>query len=77
MELLTLKDKRAWVLGLACDCPFSKAFDTCLAKELRELGITDRTDISNGMDENQLDQIIAHHRDCLLQREENLSGVKS
>ena len=77
MELPTLEYKRAWVIGLACDCPFGKAFDTCLTKEIRKLGIADRTDISNGMDENQLDQIIAHHRDCLLQREENLSGVNS
>ncbi len=77
MELLTLEYKRAWVIGLAFDCPFGKAFDTCLTKEIRKLGITDRTDISNSMDENQLDQIIAHHQDCLLQREESLSGVNS
>ena len=69
MELPTLDYKRAWVVGLAFDCPFGKAFDTCLTKEIRKLGIADQIDISNGMDENQLDQIIDHHRDCLRQRE--------
>ena len=75
MDFSTLEYKRAWVIGLASDCPFGKAFDTCLAKEVRELGIEDRVLILNGMDENQLDQIIAHHQNCLLQREESLSGV--
>ena len=75
MDLPTLEYKRAWVIGLAFDCPFGKAFDTCLTKEIRKLGVADRIDISNGMDENQLDQIIAHHQNCLLQREESLSGV--
>ena len=77
MEMPTLEYKRAWVVGLAFDCPFGKAFDTCLTKEIRKLGIADRIDISNGMDEDQLDQIIAQHQDCLLQREESLSGVNS
>ena len=77
MEMPTLEYKRAWVVGLAFDCPFGKAFDTCLTKEIRKLGIADRIDISNGMDEDQLDQIIARHQDCLLQREESLSGVNS
>ena len=77
MELPTLEYKRAWVKGLAFDCPFGKALDTCLTKEIRKLGIADRIDISNSMDENQLDQIIAHHQDCLLQREESLTEVNS
>ena len=77
MELLTLEYKRAWVIGLASDCPFGKAFDTCLAKEVRKLGFADRIDVLNGMDENQLDQIIAHHQNCLLQREESLTEVNS
>ena len=75
MGFPTLEYKRAWVVGLAFDCPFGKALDTCLTKEIRKLGIADQIDISNGMDENQLDQIIAHHQNCLLQREESLSGV--
>ena len=75
MDLPTLEYKRAWVKGLASDCPFGKAFDTCLTKEIRKLGIEDRIEFSNGMDENQLDKIIAHHQECLVQREESLSGV--
>ena len=77
MELPTLEYKRAWVKGLVFDCPFGKALDTCLAKEIRKLGIADRIDISESMDENQLDQIIAHHQDCLLQREERLTEGNS
>jgi len=76
MELLTLEQKRAWVVGLVIDCPFGRAFDTCPAKEVRKLPIPDRIDIVKGMDENQFDQIIDHHRECLRQREEHLSGLK-
>ena len=75
MELPTLEYKRAWVKGLVFDCPFGKALDTCLAKEIRKLGIAGQIDIADSMDESQLDQIIAHHQGCLLLREESLSGV--
>lgn len=77
MDLLTLEYKRAWVIGLTFDCPFGKAVDTCPAKEIRKLPIPDRIDIATGMDENQLDQIMAQHQDCLSQREKSLSGVNS
>jgi hypothetical protein len=72
MELLTLEQKKAWVIGLLIDCPLGKALDACPAKEARKLPVSDRVDIGKGMDENQLNQIIHHHRNCLRQREESL-----
>jgi hypothetical protein len=72
MDQLTFEHKKAWVIGLLIDCPLGKEFDDCPAKEARKLPVSDRLDIANGMDENQLDQIIDHHRDCLRQREESL-----
>ena len=67
--ILTSIFTAAFVVGLLMDCPFCKALDTCPAKEARKLPILGRVDIAKGMDEDQLDQIIAHHRDCLRQRE--------
>jgi hypothetical protein len=72
MGPLTFEKKKALVVGLLFDCPFCKALDNCPAKEARKLPVSERIDIAKGMDENQLDQIIDHHRDCLRRREESL-----
>jgi hypothetical protein len=72
MDQLTFEQKKAWVVGLLFECPFGKALDACPAKEARKLPISDRVDTLKGMTEKQLDQIIAHHWDCLRQREELL-----
>ena len=75
MEHLTFVQKKAWVIGLLINCPLGKALDNCPAKEARKLPVSDRIDAASGMDENQLDQIIAHHRGCLSQREESLFAL--
>ncbi len=61
MDQLTVEQKNAWVVGLLIACPLGKALDNCPAKEARKLPVSDRIDIVRGMDENQIDQIIAHH----------------
>ena len=75
MEKLTLEHfqhlehKRAWVIGLLTRCPLDKALDDCPAKDIRSLSDLDRMNLVDRMDENQLDEIIAHHRKCLRERE--------
>jgi len=69
MTELTLEHKRTWVQGLLIDCPFGKPLENCPAKEVRALRIEERFNLANAMDESQLNQIIGHHRNCLLRRE--------
>jgi len=65
----TLKEKKIWVQGLLIKCPFGEALKTCPAYELRKLPLMERLAEFKKMDESQLDDIIAHHRRCLYERE--------
>jgi hypothetical protein len=69
-DKLDIEDKKAWVQGLLVDCPVGKSLDTCLAKGLRLLPIKTRLGLVREMDEGQINQIIAHHETCLLEREQ-------
>ncbi len=69
MEGLTFKNKQIWVQGLMIDCPMGKALKTCPAKDVRALPLQERLTMVKQMEENQLDEIIAHHRGCLKERE--------
>jgi len=66
---LTLEHKRIWVQGLLIDCPMGKPLENCPARDARALPIAERLNLTTAMDENQLDQIISHHRNCLNRRE--------
>ena len=68
-DSLTLANKITWVQGLMVECPFGKALTTCPAKDLRLLPIEERFKLVAQMQENQIDEIIAHHRQCLKERE--------
>ncbi len=75
MNYLSSEEKNAWVVSLLIACPLGKVMDNCPAKLARELAFSDRVDIVRDMEENQIDQIIAHHWNCRRQREESLSGL--
>ena len=65
-----MKNKLNWVLGLMIDCSFGKALETCPANDVRALPLKERFALARQMEESQLDEIIAHHRRCLKEREE-------
>ena len=69
---LSFKNKKDWVWGLMIHCPFGKALKTCPAKDIRVLPLEERLKVVNQMEESQIDEIIAHHKQCLKERE----GVK-
>ncbi len=69
MNELTLKDKETWVQGLVIDCPMGKPLETCPAKDIRVMPPRERFALVKQMTESQLDEIIAHHRRCLKERE--------
>jgi len=64
-----LRDKRTWVKGILVDCPLGTPLDDCPANEIRNLPVHELVKIVNGLSNEQLDAIIAHHENCLKQRE--------
>ena len=67
---MKLEHKRIWVKGLLIECSMKKVLDDCPAKELRKLPIEERLKIVDKMKAEQIEFIIAHHKDCLRKREE-------
>lgn len=75
MYKLTDEQKVIWVKGLLIDCPMGKALADCPAKDVRALPIGDRLKLVDEMHPDQITQIIAHHRQCLQQREGARPGL--
>jgi len=69
LESRTAAEKRIWVMGLLVACPCDKALDECPLNDARALPLSERSTLMRQMDENQLDEIIAHHKCCLRERE--------
>ena len=69
MDGLTLENKKTWVLRLMIDCPMGKTLETCPAKDVRVLPLEERLALVKQMEESHLDEIIAHHRRCLKERD--------
>ena len=71
---LKLDHKRIWVQGLLIECPFGEALEDCPAKDIRLLPIEERLKMISEIEEDQIDRIIAHHRECLRKREGKRPG---
>ena len=74
MEKLNLEEKKSWVLGLVIECPLRDVSENCPAKNLRGLPLKDCAALIFNMEENQIDEIISHHRQCIWEREHKLFG---
>ncbi len=72
IDNLAFENKQIWVQGLMIDCPMGKALEACPLKDVRALPLRERLALVKQMEDSQLDEIIAHHRRCLKERE----GVK-
>lgn len=75
MELTPLIEKISIVFGLVIQCPFDDPVETCPAFELRKLPTEEKFQIVNNLTEEQLDDIIAHHKKCLREREKKLFNL--
>ncbi len=67
---MELEHKRIWVKGLLIECTMRKVLDDCPAKELRKLPIEERLKIADEMKADQIEFIIACHKECLRRRDE-------
>ena len=61
--------KIVFVQKLLIACPLGSPLDNCPATALRELPLTNRLNLANGMSEDQIDSIITCHKKCLAERE--------
>jgi hypothetical protein len=68
-KTVELSDRRTFVLGLACGCPFGEQLSGCCMGELREKPLKERVSLAKNMSEEELDIIIAQHKTCLAERE--------
>jgi len=64
-----LPNRKAWVVGLACECPFGEQLSSCCLGEIRKGHLKARGNLVRGMPEEELDRIITHHKKCLAKRE--------
>ena len=69
IENLGIEEKKIWVRGLLVACPFGNPLDDCPAKELRKIPLKERLNLVKEMTEDQITQVISHHRVCLSRRE--------
>ena len=75
MDATLLAEKISIVFGLLIQCPLDDSLDNCPAIELRELSTEEKFKIANNMSEEQLDNIIIHHKQCLREREKKLFKI--
>jgi hypothetical protein len=66
---MDITQKKIWVKGLVIDCPYDVPLADCALKDIRKEPMNTRFIKVNAMSHKQLDEIIAHHRQCLSIRE--------
>ena len=64
--------KRAWILGLTVDCPFSNPESGCIASKLRSVPLTEAYKQIQALPESELEQVLQCHKNCLVEREQEL-----
>jgi len=62
-------DRRIWVLGLACACPFGDPISGCCMEKLREKSLRERASLVKKMSEEELNMIVTQHKACFAEKE--------
>lgn len=68
------EEKFVRLLGLLIECPLEKPLDDCPAKQYRGLSLDEKYKLTRSMKEEDIDNIIYHHQECLRLRELELFG---
>ena len=63
------EDKVVWVRGLIVECPMNDAKPDCPLEQYRALSLHERMNIVKHMSTEEIDKVIAHHKECIKQRE--------
>ena len=64
-----LKRKEKEMLGLANGCPMGDELPTCPLAAVRTRPLREPYAMIRGMNDEQLDEILAHHTQCVSRRE--------
>jgi len=62
------------VLGLLIKCPLDVPLDNCPAIKYRKLPFDEKFKLVRNLKEEDLDEIISHHQECIKLRERNMFG---
>jgi len=66
---MDLKYRRVWLKGLVISCPLNKALEDCPANEIRKLPLPERMAFVDNLTDQQVDETLTHHKNCLAERE--------
>lgn len=66
------EDKIVTILGLLLKCPLDEPLDDCPAKKFRDLPFDEKYKLAISMNEEDIDNIITRHRECIRLREKEL-----
>lgn len=69
MDELSIEHKRIWIKGLLIDCPMGTAADDCPARDWRTMPIEKRLIVVDTMTNEQVEEVIVFHKQCLKNRE--------
>ena len=63
------KDNFAFAVGLLVDCPMGNSLGNCPLGILRDRPLKERVDIISKLSEEELLELIEHHKQCITIRE--------
>jgi len=67
-----IAEKRAWILGLAVDCPFSSPLSDCIISQFRVVPLAEAHKLLQELPASELEQIFQRHKNCFAEREQGL-----
>ena len=65
---MELSDKKIWLYGLFYACPEGKPLVDCPIEKYRSLPEKEKIIILENLTEEEVEEIIKHHNQCLLRR---------
>ncbi len=64
--------KRARILGLTVDCPFSSPLSDCIINQFRGIPLPEVYKLLQELPASELEQIFQCHKNCFAEREQGL-----
>jgi len=67
-----IAEKRAWILGLTVDCPFSSPLSDCVINQFRVVPLAEAHKLLQELPASELEHIYQYHKECFAEREQGL-----
>ena len=65
---MELTDKKIWLFGLFVACPEGEPMPDCPLEKYRSLQVKEKLTILEKLSEEEVEEIINHHHQCVLRR---------